>query len=1577
MSTQLSRPASRGRSRRRLLACAIGLLGVAAPSAVANPGVVGEWSGVETYPVVPMSAGVLPSGKIVAWDQANVAPYFGPAPALGKAVVIDPTNGTQTRSANLAPNTLFCSLLTSLPDGRLAVLAGGIDSGSGASSKVQIFDEGTNSFSVIGQLERTRWYPGGTIDAQGNPIVAAGTSTGIERVNAATGTGSLIETSLPAHWYPDFIRTPSGSFVIEDIGDLQGQSPGRWLLNGSTLSTIGNTTLLQNRYRGLRTLIGPHKMLWTSGGTSTASMIIDASSGTPQYTAVASSQFPHMTGTSVTLPTGDVLAIGGNRDDNSTIGANPTMTPELYDVTANTWRSMANLARQRQYHSVSALLPDGRVWSAGTGYGGVEEPNGQYFSPPYLFRKDGSGQRATRPTATDAPESVQNGATFSLATGDPSRIRSASMVRIAATTHQVNAGQAYVPLTVSAVGGRVQMTAPAAAAAPPGYYMVFLIDDAGVPSVAPIVRLRSTATTALPARATQSSQQDRAWPASEAIDGVTSGAGGASGSVTQTQQESQPWWEVDLGTRRNIGALRAYLRTDCCTDRSRDLWVFASDQPITSTTVAGATAQPGVTAVRMQTPTGSVGTVTLNRTARYLRLQLPGSSAILSLAEVVPDYLPDVPVPSASSPSTSRIDVTWPDVDGETGYRLEHSASSTFTSPTGVDLAAGTTSSAITGLSPSTTRYVRVRASNAAGTTAWSSTVSATTRNAAPTVSLTAPTAGVVGDAPATLTLAANAADVDGTVGRVEFYRGATLVGTDTSAPFAATESGVAAGTYALTARAFDDDGDSATSTAVSVVVNAPPTVALTAPAAGATFTAPATVSLAATAADGDGTVAAVDFYRDSTLIASDTSSPYTATASGLAAGTYVLTARARDDRGSTTTSASRTIAVSAPNQAPTVSLTAPAAGATYTAPAAISTAANAADPDGTIARVEFLRGTTVIGTDTTAPYTASETGVPAGTYALTARAVDNAGASTTSATVTVTVSDPPNQPPTATLTGPPAGSTYTAPADVAMTASAGDGDGTVTKVEFLRDGTVVATDTSAPYTGTASGLAVGSYALAARATDDDGATTTSASRTITVEAAVGGSGPIAAYSFEETAGSVARDVSGNGHHGILTGGTWMPAGGRHGGALSLDGNDDLVTVPDAPELDLTGPSTVMTWVQLRATSSYATAILKETPGGLGYAIFATSSGGVPHPSLWTGDSGVFPGKPLPIGSWVHLAQTYDGATQRAYIDGVLVSTETGVTAPPPTSGPLRIGGNTIWPGEQLDGRVDEVRIYDRALPAAEVQRVRGEALAPESGPVLALDFDEGAGTLARDISGRGHDGAVSGAAWTTAGRRGGALDFDGLGGDRVTVPDHADLDLTNAMTLEAWVRPRSTRAWQTLVAKETTDGHSYSLYTTGGGSAQMNAWVGDAGVYAGSGTPTGRWMHVAWSYASGTGTLYLDGQPISTGTGVPATTAGTGPLQIGSNTIWANEGFDGLIDDVRIWNRGLSASEIAARAGGAATAWRSGRTATTRKTTKTRDATVRRARACRRPGSRPRNRRVAALKACRDRPHRLRRKGV
>ncbi len=183
-------------------------------------------------------------------------------------------------------------------------------------------------------------------------------------------------------------------------------------------------------------------------------------------------------------------------------------------------------------------------------------------------------------------------------------------------------------------------------------------------------------------------------------------------------------------------------------------------------------------------------------------------------------------------------------------------------------------------------------------------------------------------------------------------------------------------------------------------------------------------------------------------------------------------------------------------NVPPSVSMTAPANNSNYTAPAMINLAATATDTDGTIAKVEFYQGATRLATVTTAPYTYAWSNVAGGTYALTAKATDDKGALTTSAIVNVKV----NKPPTVSITAPANNAVIVLPATVTINATASDADGTISKVEFYRDGILLGTDTASPYSYVWSNPAAGTYVLTAKATDNLGVVTTSAAVTITVK---------------------------------------------------------------------------------------------------------------------------------------------------------------------------------------------------------------------------------------------------------------------------------------------------------------------------------------------------------------------------------------------------------------------------------------------------------------------------------------------
>ena len=195
-------------------------------------------------------------------------------------------------------------------------------------------------------------------------------------------------------------------------------------------------------------------------------------------------------------------------------------------------------------------------------------------------------------------------------------------------------------------------------------------------------------------------------------------------------------------------------------------------------------------------------------------------------------------------------------------------------------------------------------------------------------------------------------------------------------------------------------------------------------------------------------------------------------------------------------------------NVPPTVALTAPAANAGFVQGVAITVSASAADSDGSVARVEFYDGGTLIGSATAAPYSVSWTGAGLGAHTVSAKATDNLGAVATSAGVSITVTAPaPNVAPTVSLTAPTANASVAQGTAITVTASAADSDGSVVRVEFFDGGTLIGSGTAAPFSISWAGASLGAHTLTAKATDNAGASTTSAHVAITVAAPPTGEG--------------------------------------------------------------------------------------------------------------------------------------------------------------------------------------------------------------------------------------------------------------------------------------------------------------------------------------------------------------------------------------------------------------------------------------------------------------------------------------
>ncbi|MDY7228175.1 Ig-like domain-containing protein [Hyalangium rubrum] len=384
------------------------------------------------------------------------------------------------------------------------------------------------------------------------------------------------------------------------------------------------------------------------------------------------------------------------------------------------------------------------------------------------------------------------------------------------------------------------------------------------------------------------------------------------------------------------------------------------------------------------------------------------------------------------------------------------------------------------------------KAYDAGGRVGTSASVVVYTDNTPPTATLTAPAQGALLRGSAQLT--ATASDAQG-VARVEFYDGATLIGTDTASPYALSwnTASAADGAHTLSVKAYDIAGNVRTSVSVGVTVdNTGPTTALTAPAPDAHLRKG--LMLSASASDTHG-VSKIEYYVDATLLGtySSTSSMHLWDTQGVADGAHTLTVKAYDSLGNVTTSAG--VAVIVDNTLPTTAITSPTQSARVGG--TVQFTATATDNQA-VDRVEFYAGERLVGTATSAPYSVSWNTTTEANYSIELRTkvYDRAGNYSLSAPAYYVTVD--NLAPTVAITSPANGASLFLSATIQVSASDNTG---ITQVVFYDGTKVLGTDTSAPYSFSWGLLSVtkGNHTLTAKAYDAAGNVTTSAPITVKV----------------------------------------------------------------------------------------------------------------------------------------------------------------------------------------------------------------------------------------------------------------------------------------------------------------------------------------------------------------------------------------------------------------------------------------------------------------------------------------------
>lgn len=466
-----------------------------------SPDQVGQWSALQDWPVVAVHSLLLPTGKVLVFDAFAQSPnshrLWDPATGLFIPVPYD---------ANL-----FCGGHTTLGDGRVIIVGGHITPYVGTRDTT-IFDPQSSAWSRGADMFRSRWYPTATSLPDGRVLSISGDQitrgAPINRPYDSSATIPEIYDPIADSWtqltgaaretrlYPFMFVLPDGRVI--DAGPF---AQSQFLDLGTNTWTPGPTSQIDGQsavqYR-------PGRIL--KSGTAAdpdfpnltvtdRAVVLDATQASPAWREVGRMGSPRSYHTLTVLPDGNVLASGGGTRSDGADLSFAAKTAEIWDAGTESWTTMAAQQQGRLYHSSSLLLPDGRVLVAGGGRFSsaiVDQENAEIFSPPYLFK-------GPRPTISSAPSTAVYDSSFSVSTPDAADAQSVSLIRLGSTTHSIDQGQSFVPLTFTRGSGELMVRAPANPnIAPPGVYMMFIVDDQGVPSVASFVRLPVSQDTTAP-----------------------------------------------------------------------------------------------------------------------------------------------------------------------------------------------------------------------------------------------------------------------------------------------------------------------------------------------------------------------------------------------------------------------------------------------------------------------------------------------------------------------------------------------------------------------------------------------------------------------------------------------------------------------------------------------------------------------------------------------------------------------------------------------------------------------------------------------------------------------------------------------------------------------------------------------------------------------------------------------------------------------------------------------------------------------------------------------------------------------
>lgn len=468
---------------------AVAILAFSPRAANAQANVDGVWSPVSDWPLIAVHAATTPDGRVLTYGTDGAGKQTG----YFIYDIWDPSAGLEGGHFTLNNMTLtdiFCSSQVILPQSEEILIAGGDNwTGTGTTNtgnnNSNLFDWTDNTLARSNNMNRARWYSSATVLVDGTIYIQGGTG-GADRpeVREDNGTYRLltnVATNGYAALFPRNFLAPDGRvFGYDTNGRMYFVSTG----GTGSIAAVGQFPSANAGWTSGAAMFRPGKILQT-GGNSNGAIVIDINGPQPTVTATQSASSRRQWVSATVLPDGKVLGTGGSQVENQLSGVNNSA--EIWDPATGQWHRGSDGALARLYHSAALLLPDATVLIAGGGAPGpLRNTNAEIYYPPYLFDED--GQPAPRPQILNAPSTADVGDTLAIEVD--TSVNRVTIVKSGSVTHSVNMDQRFIELPFTAQQGLVYASLPARASdTPPGFYHLFVIDAAGVPSEASMLKI--------------------------------------------------------------------------------------------------------------------------------------------------------------------------------------------------------------------------------------------------------------------------------------------------------------------------------------------------------------------------------------------------------------------------------------------------------------------------------------------------------------------------------------------------------------------------------------------------------------------------------------------------------------------------------------------------------------------------------------------------------------------------------------------------------------------------------------------------------------------------------------------------------------------------------------------------------------------------------------------------------------------------------------------------------------------------------------------------------------------------------